>query len=193
MENREPRTIRRYQNRKLYDTHASRYVTLEDIAVMIKQGVDIVVIDNKTKKDLTSLTLTQIIFEEEKKDQSILPLSALKRIIQSGSESIQEIVNRLIGPGLSAVHQARQEAEKVVERLARKGRLREDERQNLLSNISAGTQKGFEEFSRRIEENIKRFFERTNVVAQLTEKLEALEKEVKGLEKAVKEAMEKRK
>ena len=79
-----PRIIKRYQNRKLYDTEQSCYVTLDEIAEMVKDGEDVKVIDNKSGEDLTSLTLTQIIFEEEKKKKSILPLAALRNIIQSG-------------------------------------------------------------------------------------------------------------
>jgi polyhydroxyalkanoate synthesis repressor PhaR len=176
------RTIRRYQNRKLYDTQASRYVTLEDIAEMIRTGVDIVVIDNKTGKDLTSITLTQIIFEEEKKDQSALPMAALKRIIQSGSESLHDIVGRLVGPGMSAMQQARQEADKFVDRLAHLGKISDDEKLSALSGFYSSTQKSFEDMSKRIEENLKKLFDRMHAVTGLTEKVDRLEKELKQLE-----------
>jgi polyhydroxyalkanoate synthesis regulator protein len=65
--NRKNRIIKRYQNRKLYDTNASRYVTLDDIATLIREGEDVQIIDNQNQDDLTSVTLTQIIFEQEKK------------------------------------------------------------------------------------------------------------------------------
>lgn len=89
------RTIKRYANRKLYDTKDSRYVTLDQIADMIREGEDIVVIDNSTKDDLTSVTLAQIIFEEEKRKESFLPLAALRKIIQGGGESLQDFVNQI--------------------------------------------------------------------------------------------------
>ena len=63
----EPKVIKRYTNRKLYDTVESRYVTLDEIAAMIKEGVEVRIVDNRTKEDLTSVTLAQIIFEEEKR------------------------------------------------------------------------------------------------------------------------------
>lgn len=87
----ETRIIKRYANRKLYDTQRSRYVTLEQIADMIRQGEDVKIVDNNSKEDLTSVTLAQIIFEEEKKRKSFLPLSAMRGIIQSGGESLQEL------------------------------------------------------------------------------------------------------
>src|SRR3954471_18958419 len=61
------RTIKRYANRKLYDTRDSRYVTLDHIAAMVRAGDDVRVVDNTTRADLTTATLAQIIFEEEKK------------------------------------------------------------------------------------------------------------------------------
>ncbi len=180
------RIIRRYQNRKLYDTQASKYVTLEDIALMIKEGVDVKVVDNRTKKDLTGLTLTQIIFEQEKRNKSILPLSALKRIIQSKSESISELVDRLITPGMATFVQARQEMEKVVDRLVRRGKIKEEDRHNILTNFYAVTQKGMEDITGRFEENVKKLLERTRTVSKLSERIARLEREVEDLEEALK-------
>jgi polyhydroxyalkanoate synthesis repressor PhaR len=86
------RIIKRYANRKLYDTQHSRYVTLDQISEMIRNGDDVKIIDNKTKEDLTSVTLAQIIFEEEKKQRSFLPLQAMRNIIQNGGESLAQQV-----------------------------------------------------------------------------------------------------
>ncbi len=88
----EPRIIKRYANRKLYDTQHSRYVTLDQISEMIRAGDEVRIIDNKTKEDLTSVTLAQIIFEEEKKQKSFLPLQAMRNIIQTGGDSITQFV-----------------------------------------------------------------------------------------------------
>jgi polyhydroxyalkanoate synthesis repressor PhaR len=90
----EARIIKRYANRKLYDTQHSRYVTLEQISEMIRQGDDVKIIDNKSKEDLTSVTLAQIIFEEEKKQKSFLPLQAMRNIIATGGESISQFVTQ---------------------------------------------------------------------------------------------------
>jgi polyhydroxyalkanoate synthesis repressor PhaR len=90
----EPRVIKRYSNRKLYDTQRSRYVTLDQIAEMIREGEDVKIVDNNSKEDLTSITLAQIIFEEEKKQKSFLSLGAMRNIIQSGGERIEELVTQ---------------------------------------------------------------------------------------------------
>ena len=91
----ETRIIKRYANRKLYDTEHSRYVTLDQISEMIRQGDDVKIVDNKTKEDLTTVTLAQIIFEEEKKQRSFLPLNAMRNIIQSGGEWFAEAQRRV--------------------------------------------------------------------------------------------------
>lgn len=104
------RLVKRYPNRKLYDTLSSRYVTLEEIADMIREGEDVQVIDNKTQDDLTSVTLTQIIFEQEKQKKSLLPLPTLRSIIQSGGGKIVDFVST----GVSSISHAREEAEKKL-------------------------------------------------------------------------------
>jgi polyhydroxyalkanoate synthesis repressor PhaR len=87
--------IKRYQNRKLYDTQQSCYVTLDDIAKMIRNKEDVMVIDNKTKNDITAATLTQIIFEAEKKSAQYAPLFTLREIIQNGNGSISSYLAKL--------------------------------------------------------------------------------------------------
>jgi polyhydroxyalkanoate synthesis repressor PhaR len=102
----ETRIIKRYANRKLYDTEHSRYVTLDQISEMIRNGDDVKIVDNKTKEDLTTVTLAQIIFEEEKKQRSFLPLGAMRNIIQSGGEWFAEAQRRVqsILPGKLGKH-----------------------------------------------------------------------------------------
>lgn len=86
--------IKRYQNRKLYDTDASCYVTLDEIAEMIQQGEDVTVVDNRNQKDITAATLTQIIFEKQKKSESPVPISTLRHIIQHGDGSFSSFLSK---------------------------------------------------------------------------------------------------
>jgi polyhydroxyalkanoate synthesis repressor PhaR len=87
--------IKRYQNRKLYDTQQSCYVTLDDIAKMIRTNEEVMVIDNKSKNDITAATLTQIIFEAEKKSAQYAPLFTLREIIQNANGSISSYLAKL--------------------------------------------------------------------------------------------------
>jgi polyhydroxyalkanoate synthesis repressor PhaR len=84
------RVIKRYSNRKLYDTKDSRYVTLLQIAEMVRSGEEVQIIDNNTKEDLTEVTLAQIIYEEQKQKASSrnVPLQTLKELIHQRTEKV---------------------------------------------------------------------------------------------------------
>src|SRR6476659_8611646 len=109
----EPKVIKRYTNRKLYDTVESRYVTLDEIAGMIKEGVEVQIVDNRTKEDLTSVTLAQIIFEEEKK-QNQMPLAVLREIIRRPGESLTGFIQKEVTPRVASI---REEAEHRLDKL----------------------------------------------------------------------------
>ncbi len=85
-------TIKKYANRRLYNTGTSTYVTLEDLAQMVKSGEDFVVFDAKSGEDITRSVLTQIIFEQENKGQNLLPITFLRQLIRFYGDSIQNII-----------------------------------------------------------------------------------------------------
>jgi polyhydroxyalkanoate synthesis repressor PhaR len=91
------RIIKRYENRKLYDTESRRYVSLEEIASLIRQGVDVQVVDNVTDTDITTQTLTQVIFEEGKKGRNPLSKEVLHDVIRWS--------NHLFDDGIQQVRQ----------------------------------------------------------------------------------------
>ena len=94
----EPITIKKYANRRLYNTGTSTYVTLEDLASMVKAGEDFVVYDAKTNEDITRSVLTQIIFEQENKEggQNLLPINFLRQLIRFYGDSMQMMVPRYL-------------------------------------------------------------------------------------------------
>ena len=85
-------TIKKYANRRLYNTATSTYVTLDDLAAMVKAGSDFVVYDAKSNEDITRSVLTQIIFEEESKGTNLLPINFLRQLIRYYGDSMQAIV-----------------------------------------------------------------------------------------------------
>lgn len=87
-----PTTIKKYANRRLYNTGTSTYVTLEDLAVMLKRDEDFVVVDAKSGEDITRSVLTQIIFEQENKGQNLLPIAFLRQLIRFYGDSIQNLI-----------------------------------------------------------------------------------------------------
>ena len=82
------RIVKRYSNRKLYDTKDSRYVTLLQIAEMVRGGEEVQIIDNNSKEDLTEVTLAQIIYEEKKANSRAVPLQTLKDLIHTRTEKV---------------------------------------------------------------------------------------------------------
>jgi polyhydroxyalkanoate synthesis repressor PhaR len=92
-----PVTIKKYANRRLYNTGTSTYVTLEDLAAMVKNGEDFVVYDAKTGEEITRSVLTQIIFEQENKEgQNLLPIAFLRQLIRFYGDSMQMLVPRYL-------------------------------------------------------------------------------------------------
>ena len=102
----EPITIKKYANRRLYNTGTSTYVTLEDLAVMVKDGENFVVYDAKTGEDITRSVLAQIIFEQENKEgQSLLPIAFLRQLIRFYGDSMQMMVPRFLEQSMQVAHQ----------------------------------------------------------------------------------------
>lgn len=101
--------IKRYGNRRLYNTETSSYVNFQDIIDVIRQGHDIQVIDSQTQEDITKLILTQIILEEEKNKKSILPLSFLYQLIRYQEESVQDFFQNYLSASFEAYMKTKQE------------------------------------------------------------------------------------
>ncbi|MFL5349387.1 MAG: polyhydroxyalkanoate synthesis regulator DNA-binding domain-containing protein [Hyalangium sp.] len=207
----EPKVIKRYTNRKLYDTVESRYVTLDEIAAMIKDGVEVRIVDNRTKEDLTSVTLAQIIFEEEKKKNQ-MPLAVLREIIRHPGESISGFIQKEVTPRVASI---REEAESRLDKLLRRGdevKAPEAEGQPAQapaadaaaaeapaaaagtainpSELLKASQRAFEEWQRKIDDRVKHVVEGLtgNLPAlgrdlqMLTQRLEELEKKLAEVE-----------
>src|SRR6187200_743466 len=100
----QPITIKKYANRRLYNTGTSTYVTLEDLASMVKAGEDFLVHDAKTGEDITRQVLAQIIFEQENKEgQSLLPIAFLRQLIRFYGDSMQMLVPRYLEVSLESL------------------------------------------------------------------------------------------
>src|ERR1700683_2017050 len=100
----EPVTIKKYANRRLYNTGTSSYVTLEDLAAMVKTGEDFVVYDAKTGEDITRSVLAQIIFEQENKEgKNLLPIDFLRQLIRFYGDSMQMLAPRYLEVSLDSL------------------------------------------------------------------------------------------
>ena len=181
---REPKVIKQYTNRKLYDTVESRYVTLDEIADMVKQGVEVQIVDNRTKEDLTSVTLAQIVFEEEKKKNQ-MPLSVLREIIRRPQDSLNEITATVT----QRVATFREEATNRLDKLLG----REAEAEPLTpAALLTQSQKVVEAWQAKIDERVKHAIE--NVLGNLpalgrdlntlVQRIEQMEKRISEIEEA---------
>lgn len=155
----EARIIKRYANRKLYDTEHSRYVTLEQISEMIRAGDEVKIVDNKSKEDLTSVTLAQIIFEEEKK-HSFMPLGTMRNIIQNGGEWFAEAQRRV----QSILPIKRRDGEKPEGEVAPEEEAESNEAQKkrslaALREWTLTSRTALDEWQRRVDEKIRHAIE----------------------------------
>ncbi len=89
-------TIKRYTNRKLYNTDSRQYITLDDIAAILNDGCDIRVVDHRTGMDLTTLTLLQVILEQERQIGGLLPSVLVSRVVKSGDQKFHQLVQALM-------------------------------------------------------------------------------------------------
>ena len=195
--------IKRYGNRKLYDTQQSRYVTLEEIYQMLRDGENFKVIDNKNKEDLTLVTLTQIMLEEQKNNKNVLPLSLLKNLLAESGESLTEWIQKnkesFSGPIMemtpwiwptewvqkskASFVTMKHEAEEQISRFIEKNQETKAERANSLKEWLINPQKHFDSIQKKIDERIKYFFSQFTGLDELEEQIKELEKYLARLEK----------
>ena len=126
--------IKRYPNRKLYNTNAKKYVTLDGIAELIREGKEVQITDHQTGEDLTAVTLTQIIFEQEKKEGGFLPRAVLTGLIQSGGHTLTELRRTLVSQS-SLLQQVNSEIERRIQTLIKDGDLEQEEGEQLQAKL----------------------------------------------------------
>jgi len=157
------RLIRRYGNRKLYDTATRRYVTLEDLARLVAGGHEIEVVEQKTGEDLTSLTLAQVLLEGVKQGASRIPRQVLTRLIRIAA-----------GPASAwgdwpepqdTASRARQEAERIVSRVLGRGRLSLDDAVTLRQDVGQMVHRLVSEAHSGVESRLRAVLERGEGVA----------------------------
>jgi polyhydroxyalkanoate synthesis repressor PhaR len=179
---REPKVIKRYTNRKLYDTVESRYVTLEEISGMIKAGAEVKIVDNRTKEDLTSVTLAQIIFEEEKKTSKV-GLDTLRGLIRQGGEAAQRLVEGTGEQFRGRVEAVRAAATQRVQSLIQTG--------DRAKELVQASQDAVAVLQRKVDERVRAAMEGMSNLAEVKRALDDLARRIDELEKKVDEVSKK--
>ena len=169
--------IKRYTNRKLYDTNTGEYVTLEDIAGYIRSGEEVKVVDHTTGRDLTSLTLTQVLFQEEKKIGELLPQVVLTRLIRTGGDTFDNLRTRILA-AFDPDGLFEEEIRRRTDELTALGELSVEEAARLVEKLVGQPQRW----------NVSRQpspepLQKNDEVQALSDQLAALEKELEDLKK----------
>jgi polyhydroxyalkanoate synthesis repressor PhaR len=173
-----PRVVKRYSNRKLYDTTTSRYVALDDIAAMVRGGEEVEVTDNETGADLTAVTLAQIILEEERRRSSFLSLGLLRELVRSGGSTLADVTNR----SLEALGEMREAAGRRVSDLVSDN----SGRPAIFDEVLTNSRRRIEELQKRVDQGLKSSFERLRNAPGIGAELEKVESGLRDLESRVK-------
>jgi polyhydroxyalkanoate synthesis repressor PhaR len=203
------RLIKRYGNRKLYDTLDSRYITLEEIARLVRGGNDVKVIDNENGDDLTTITFAQIILEEEKRRSSLLSIGVLRELIQHGEETLAQLRSQ-VDKGIEAIgtmgEKAGRRVQEIVGRRSSGDRTQTEETAGAASapaanagnaqgdaaagkgffdELLAGPQRRLEALQRSIDEQIKSSVRRITGHPAFQHEVRRIERSIKKLEERV--------
>ncbi len=186
------RIVKRYSNRKLYDTRESRYVTLLQIAEMVRAGEEVQIIDNATKDDLTEVTLAQIIYEEQKQHSRSVPLQTLRDLIhQRGEKLMTQLREGPLGRLLPEDRKEGEEENTVVDEHSTYGGTpaKDGDKKGLIDQ----SREALENLQTRIDERVRSAlasfspFQQMQVeVSRLKERIEELEAKLKKDEKPAK-------
>jgi polyhydroxyalkanoate synthesis repressor PhaR len=185
-----PVVIKKYANRRLYNTSTSSYVTLDDLSHMVKEGHDFVVFDAKSGDDITRSVLTQIIVEEEQKGQNLLPIGFLRQLISLYGDSMQWLVPRYLDQAMAAFalnqEQMRKSLQQTFGGMFPFGKLEEMGKQNLA--LFEQTMKMFSPFGAPGATPAAKPAEKPEAdINELNDRINTLQKQVEALTKKGKE------
>jgi len=175
------RIIKRYSNRKLYDTKDSRYVTLLQIAEMVRGGEEVQIIDNNTKDDLTEVTLAQIIYEEQKAHARNVPLQTLKELIHARTEKV--LADLREGPIGRLIPGSKPPEEKPAQSEAPAAPPKDKESKPTL--VDQAKEK-FEEVQHQLDERIRAILTSFRPLQQLQQEVRRLNERIEELERKLK-------
>jgi len=175
--------IKRYPNRKLYNTETKKYISLDEIGDLIRQGGEIQVIDNTSGEDLTAVTLTQIIAEREKRESGFLPHSILAGLIQTGGDRISALQRNLFS-SIGFLPQVEEEIRRRIQLLINQGELTVEEGHRILDkmlSLSSPPSPKHQKYEVQIEEIIEKRSipsreDMDRIIAQLDDLSSKLEK-----------------
>jgi polyhydroxyalkanoate synthesis repressor PhaR len=180
------RIIKRYSNRKLYDTEDKRYITLEQIQQLVQDGQDIKVVENQTGEDLTTVTLSQILLEQEKRKEGKLPKSFFMDLVQRSSTTVVDFMKKNVMQYFDGSMLSNPEKiEENVDQMVKAGEIPQEEAKALKEEITSRTQTFRKRLDEIIERRVGEVLAKLNIptkaeLDRLTAKLDELQKKLDG-------------
>ena len=185
--------IKKYANRKLYDVKEKKYVNLSEISRLIREGKEVKVIDNKTKEDITSLILAQIIVEQEKTKKIMLPsiLSPLKILIKKGGEEMLNLSKKMLLAGIGTLSLTKEKANNIADDLIKRGELSKSESKEFVVGLLDKAEKEKDKLLEKIKPDIEKSLEKMNFASKksvdnLEKKIDELGNKIDQLSKKIK-------
>ena len=172
--------IKRYANRKLYDTRASRYITLSQISKLLEAGEVVQILDRESGEDITEMTLAQVFVDNRRRRSAAPPIDGLKDAFQTASQQVR----RQIADPVSNIKQT---FEQSVNRLLKTGEERANETRDVFQTWVSEQTQLFEETQRRLEERLRTVSSRMEDYRGLREQVDALQAQVSTLSKRIEE------
>lgn len=180
------RIVKRYENRKLYDTTTSKTLTLKDIASLIRDGEDVKVVDN-TDKDITNKVLAQIFLQENLSTKQLVMSKFLLEVLIKESDKLEKLTKNVLFGGVGLASLTQEKLESLVNELIKRGELEEKDRNNFLAQLIEKVETGSKNFKNMVEgfvnENVAPKAEKSKeeIIAEKEAQIESLKKQIKDL------------
>ena len=183
------RIIKRYSNRKLYDTEDKRYITLEQIQQLVKDGQDIKVVENQTGEDLTTVTLSQILLEQEKRKEGKLPKSFFMDLVQRSSSTVVDFMRKNVLQYFDSSMLSEETLTENVDQLVKSGEIPQEDAKQLKDEIKTRTQTFTQRLDELVERRVQDVMAKLNIptkaeIERLNQRLDEVSKKLDAQEAA---------
>ncbi|MGM0454026.1 MAG: polyhydroxyalkanoate synthesis regulator DNA-binding domain-containing protein [Thermodesulfobacteriota bacterium] len=187
------RLVKKYANRKLYDTQEKRYITMDELSGLIKAGEEIKIVDNKTGSDLTAQVVSQLLAREKTDKDRAVPTSVLMQMLRKGRGTLFGYGRKYISLWQGALLMSRDEIEKLINSLVREKEISESEARNLKKEMVGFTSSLRKWMMENIDQRVNEVLSMMNLaskeqVSALTRQVEALSEKVRHLDEQIQQA-----
>ncbi len=179
------RIIKRYKNRRLYDTEEKKSIKLEDLVELVKEEVDFKVVDTRTKKDVTLSVLTKVLSESLTEDKSSIKQTSkvIRLLIARGGEITVDFFKKSVLFGLGVFDLTKEKAEKMVDEMIKRGEMSQSDKANAVKELLKGHDERMQKLKTKIDESVEKVT--TKVRGKEKEELAKLHKKLDDLAKVV--------